>query len=304
MSGASNISTVLETEDFNILFGRYLEQIFANELLDFYNEVEKFKRIKDAHTTVSKAKSIFGMYLCPTAPRQINVSGAEMSRLRKSMGEDESWDNTLFNSIQEEIVGLMDTLLAGFKKSTIWNDRVKIADIKKQNVKAAQDSIRSELTEALKKREKSDSLSTSPPAFAEPQGMTKSNSTPIITYNALNTVDLWSLDFDDIALTRKKSSRTLAVPPPQQRTNSIWERPTLSLSVPTTHWNSETSPDVSPRMIGSTILSGLYEPQAELKALDDQKVPETQKSVERERGRGTTSKPKHKLFSFMSFSKR
>jgi len=203
------LTKILKTADLKLLFSLYLEEIVSIELLDFYNEVEKFKLIREVSASASKARVIVDNFLDASASRGINVSGNAVLRVRKKM-EAESYDHTLFNQLQDEAFNLMDTLLPSFKKSDIWNkDRMKL----------------------IQKGKKKPYIKPLPPLpngwdERDPQGMPKSASMSRISYDSSTPqADQKPQLNHGFSLKITKPLPTPPSTPPQQ---GRWERPTIS----------------------------------------------------------------------------
>lgn len=70
--------------------------------MEFWIEVELYKRIKDSSLCLEEAKRIYFRYLSHDSEVGLNVDGKLIAELDRRM-EESFWDQRLFNNLQDDV---------------------------------------------------------------------------------------------------------------------------------------------------------------------------------------------------------
>jgi len=86
------------------LFRAFLEKEYSQENIEFWYEIESFKKLKSKKQQ-KKAKTIYEKYIEVNAPSELNISARHRKQAQSKM---ESGDPTMFDEIQLEVFTLME----------------------------------------------------------------------------------------------------------------------------------------------------------------------------------------------------
>jgi len=112
---------VLHDKEGCISFKQYLKNACAGEVLNFWIEVELFKKIERPEEIISKAKFIFDKYLEFGTETEINVDEKSRVVVKKILDDGNVFDTTLFDKIQQQAFDLLSSdCFLGFKHSDIY----------------------------------------------------------------------------------------------------------------------------------------------------------------------------------------
>jgi len=97
-----SLEEILLSRELAPFFVDYLRKTMARESLEFWLEVEMYKRAKDSVECLFAAKRIYNKYICANSPSEINLSGAIREQISKKM-DGGLWDQDLFEEAQQNI---------------------------------------------------------------------------------------------------------------------------------------------------------------------------------------------------------
>ena len=106
-SWRTDFKNVMKDDKGRQLFSRYLKEEYSEENLEFWLEVEAFKRMtEDAANLNGKATCIYTTFVKQMSEREVNISG----KTRKQIGvaiQEENVKNDTFSDAQSQVYSLM-----------------------------------------------------------------------------------------------------------------------------------------------------------------------------------------------------
>ena len=107
-------------------FKEYLKNCRANEVLNFYFEVELFKVIERPEEIAAKAVIIFNKYLKFGTPSEINVDEKSRLAVESIIHSGSVFDTTLFDKVQLQAFDLLSSdCFLGFKHSELYKQHLE-----------------------------------------------------------------------------------------------------------------------------------------------------------------------------------
>lgn len=109
------------------IFTKFLEGEYSDENMLFWNACEEFKHEKGNIRRETMAKEIYGTFLAPSAPLEINIDSKTRSDLMRRMVENPTSD--LFDGCQDHVYRLMERdCFRRFVQSNIYKEFVQQVD--------------------------------------------------------------------------------------------------------------------------------------------------------------------------------
>lgn len=116
-----NLVDILTNQHYYNLFDKFLRKVHAAESLEFYIEVELFKRITEPEKLAKETFRMFNKFIINNSSYEINVEGEIKTRIRNILQNDSCWDNSLYNDAQVSVYNLLQAdCLPMFYKSEYW----------------------------------------------------------------------------------------------------------------------------------------------------------------------------------------
>jgi len=95
----TSLEQILRSKDTGIVFLAYLNKIHAQEELEFWLEVEVFKRLEESMECMLSTKRIYTKFLSCASKSEINIEGTLRQKVIDVM-EGGVWDQHLFDNAQ------------------------------------------------------------------------------------------------------------------------------------------------------------------------------------------------------------
>ena len=102
---SSDFKHVLSDENGRQLFTLFLRGEYSEENLEFWLEVEQFKKIENGEL-LNRANDIYLKFVKPMSEREVNISGINRRKIAEFI-EKEEFSNDLFDSAQAQVHNLM-----------------------------------------------------------------------------------------------------------------------------------------------------------------------------------------------------
>eukprot|EP00164_Ancoracysta_twista_P006291 GFYU01008740.1.p1 GENE.GFYU01008740.1~~GFYU01008740.1.p1 ORF type:complete len:369 (+),score=101.81 GFYU01008740.1:86-1108(+) len=94
------------------VFEAYLEKEYSQENIQFWQEVNEYRKILDNNTRVQKARHLYDVYVRDGSKRQINIPFGLQDGVTKEIaaleGSSEDWPADMFDRAQEHIFVIME----------------------------------------------------------------------------------------------------------------------------------------------------------------------------------------------------
>jgi len=97
-----SLEQILQSKPLSILFISYLKKIHATEELEFWLEIEMFKRVTECMECMKEAKRIYTRFLSDQSFSEINIAGDLREEVHDKM-ESNLWDQRLFDNAQKSV---------------------------------------------------------------------------------------------------------------------------------------------------------------------------------------------------------
>lgn len=97
-----SLEQILQSKPLSLLFLSYLKKIHASEELEFWLEIELFKRVTECMECMKEAKRIHSRFLSDHSFSEINIAGDLRDELLDKM-ESNLWDQRLFDNAQKSV---------------------------------------------------------------------------------------------------------------------------------------------------------------------------------------------------------
>lgn len=96
------LEQILQSKPLSVMFISYLKKIHATEELEFWLEIEVFRRLTECMECMKEAKRIYARFLSDTSFSEINIAGGLRDEVRDTM-ENNVWDQRLFDNAQKSV---------------------------------------------------------------------------------------------------------------------------------------------------------------------------------------------------------
>lgn len=124
---AKSFSKLMNSNMGRQIFTRFLEGEYSDENMLFWNACEEYKREKGSVRRQLMAKEMYGMFLAPSAPLEVNIDSKTRSELTRNMTENPTAD--MFVASQEHVYRLMERdCFRRFIQSKVYKDFVAQID--------------------------------------------------------------------------------------------------------------------------------------------------------------------------------
>jgi len=128
MSTQPSLEQIMHSKDLSFTFVGYMNKIHAQEGLEFWLEVEMFKRITECEECMVAAKRIYTRFLGGGCKAEINIDGGVKDRVRDTL-EAALYDQKLFDSAQGSVYETLNfTCVRDF-----WAELTKLKKKKKES---------------------------------------------------------------------------------------------------------------------------------------------------------------------------
>jgi len=96
------LEQIIQSKPLSLLFLSYLKKIHATEELEFWLEIELFKRVSECMECMKEAKRIHARFLSDQSFSEINIAGDLREEIHDKM-ESNLWDQRLFDNAQKSV---------------------------------------------------------------------------------------------------------------------------------------------------------------------------------------------------------
>jgi len=128
MSNQPSLEQIMSSKDLSFTFVGYMNKIHAQEGLEFWLEVEMFKRITECEECMVAAKRIYTRFLSGGSKAEINIDGFVKDRVRDTL-ERALYDQQLFDSAQRSVYETLNFTCA----RDFWTELTKLKKKKKES---------------------------------------------------------------------------------------------------------------------------------------------------------------------------
>lgn len=119
------LDQIIHTKDISFTFVAYLNRIHAQEGLEFWLEVELFRRVTECEECMRAAKRIYSRFLGGSSRAEINIDGAVKDQVRDIMART-IYDQHLFDNAQKSVYETLNfTCVRDFCAETKLNKKKK-----------------------------------------------------------------------------------------------------------------------------------------------------------------------------------